>query len=415
MDMDVRFLGGVCEIGRSALLVNDTVLVDFGMRPGNPPGWPIETPTPEGVVLSHGHLDHVGAVPSLCVGRQMPPVYATPPTIRFMRLLALDTLSLYGGTPRCPFTRHDVETALTASHELSYDNPVTIGDHEITLYNAGHIPGSAHVLVDDGDTRLLYTGDLHTGSQRLVPPSKNRPPADVVVIESTYANDHHPSRSAVEDAFVRFVESTRWQGGTVLIPAFAIGRTQELLLICAAHDLDPYVDGMGTRLFDMLARHPAYLRDPDAFRRAVSRARTVSGGTAQRHRIADEGAIIVSTSGMLDGGPAITYLDRIRENPTNAVALTGFQVPGTGGAELLAHGSCPINGRVRPVSAQIERFAFSAHADADGLASFVSAYPAAEVLVVHGDNPEAAVERFSTPKRQARVPELGKSITLGPS
>lgn len=413
--MELRFLGGTAEIGRSALLVNETVLVDFGMRPSTPPGWPIETPTPAAVVLSHGHLDHVGAVPSLCVGREMPPVYATPPTLACLRLLATDTLGLHGGTPRCPFTRHDLETALAASEAVGYEESVTVAGHEITLYNAGHIPGSAHVLVDDGETRLLYTGDLHTGEQRLVAPSTARPPADVVVIESTYADESHPRRAAVEAAFVSFVEETRWQGGTVLVPTFAVGRTQELLLVCAAHDIDAYVDGMGTRLFDDFDRHPTYLRDHDAYRRAISRARVVTGRNGQRRRIANDGAVVVSTSGMLAGGPALTYLECIRGDPTNAVALTGFQVPGTAGAELLARGACPINGTVRPVSARVEQFSFSAHADGDGLRSFLTAYPAAETFVVHGDDPVSAADTLSGCSRRTRVPELGESIIVGPS
>lgn len=413
--MELRFLGGVEEIGRSALLVNGEVLLDFGMRPGSPPGWPIETPTPTAVVLSHGHLDHVGAVPALCVGREMPPVYATPPTLACMRLLAIDTLGLHGGTPRCPFTRHDLETALTASEAIGYEESFSVAGHEITLYNAGHIPGSAHVLVDDGETRLLYTGDLHTGDQRLVSPSTARPDADVVVIESTYVGESHPPREAVESAFVSYVEHTRWRGGTVLVPSFAVGRTQELLMVCAAHDIDAYVDGMGTRLFDDFDRHPAYLRDHEAYRRAISRARTVTGRAGQRRRIADEGAVVVSTSGMLQGGPAMTYLDRIRGDPTNAVALTGFQVPGTGGAELLSRGTCPIDGTVRPVSARVERFSFSAHADGAGLQSFLEAYPAAETFVVHGDDPESAARAFAGRSRRTRVPELGESIVVDPS
>jgi len=410
--MELRFLGGAREVGRSAILVNDALLLDFGMLTGNPPQFPVETPTPEAVVVSHGHLDHVGAIPSLLSGAARPPVHWTPPTYELARTLARDTLKLHGGTLACPFTENDVKRMTEVSETHGYREPFEAAGHELTFYNAGHIPGSAHVLVDDGDTRLLYTGDFHTDDQRLVEGTTARPDADVVLCESTYADVDHEPRSEVERRFAESVERTLWDGGTVVVPAFAIGRTQEMLLICAAHDIPCYVDGMGKRVTEMLTRYPSVLRDPEAFRRAKSRARFVTGRNGQRTRITDQKAAIVTTSGMLSGGPAMTYIPEIRANPTNKITMTGYQVEGTPGRELLETGSAELDGRVMAVSAQVEQYDFSAHADADGIRAFLDAYAGSEVLVNHGDRCEWFADQLRADGFDARAPERGETVVV---
>ena len=107
--MNVQFLGGAREIGRSAVLVDDSLLLDFGMLAGNPPQFPVGTPNPDAVVVSHGHLDHVGTIPSLLSGDARPPIHWTPPTYELTLTLARDTLELHGGSYNCPFTETDLE------------------------------------------------------------------------------------------------------------------------------------------------------------------------------------------------------------------------------------------------------------------------------------------------------------------
>ena len=417
--MQLRFLGGAREVGRSALLVDEALLLDFGLLADNPPRYPVETPSPEAVVVSHGHLDHAGAVPALLSGRNRPDIHWTPPTSELARTLAADTLKLHGNSPSCPFTREDLLRVGEVEKRHGYGEPFEAAGYEITFYNAGHIPGSAHVLVNDGDTRLLYTGDFHveepdagegqpTG-QRLVEGTTARPDADVVVCESTYSDVDHDPRASVERQFVQSVETTLWEGGTVVVPAFAIGRTQELLLVCEAHDIPCYVDGMGKGVTEMLRRHPDYVRDPEALKRAKSHARFVTGRDGQRKRIAQENAAIVTTSGMLSGGPAMTYIPEIRAHPTNKITMTGYQVEGTPGRELLERGSAEIDGRIMPVSAQVEQYDFSAHADHDGLRRFLDGYDDATVLVNHGDRCEAFAAELRDDGLDAAAPELGET------
>ena len=408
--MDVQFLGGAGEVGRSAILVNDRLLLDYGTLTATPPQYPVGDVDPEAVVVSHGHLDHVGAVPALLSGSSRPDIHWTPPTAELARILARDTLKLHGGTMQCPFTETHVARMGEVDHRHGYRESFEAAGHEITFYNAGHIPGSAHVLVDDGETRLLYTADFHTDDTRLLTGTTARPDADVVICESTYADVTHDDRSGVESRFAETARTTMWEGGTVVVPAFAIGRTQELLLVCEAHDLECYVDGMGTEVLSMLRQYPEFLRDADALGRAARHAREVTGRDGQRKRIADQNTVIVTTSGMLSGGPAMTYLPEIRTDPVNRISMTGYQVEGTPGRELLETGRCELNGGIYPVAAKADLFDFSAHADHEGLRAFLSEYEESTVLVNHGDSCAAFAEELREDGFNAAAPELGETV-----
>jgi len=414
--MEVEFLGGAREVGRSAVLVDDALLIDYGLLTADPPQYPLRDPEPDAVVVSHGHLDHVGAVPALLKGDRRPAIHWTPPTAELARTLARDTLKLHGNSPLCPFSEEHVARLGEVEERHAYREPFVVEAdgtaYEVTLFNAGHIPGSAHVLIESDDTRLLYTGDFHTDDQRLVSGTTDRPDADAVICESTYADVTHEDRRAVEDRWAERVQTTIWEGGTVVAPAFAIGRTQELLLVADANDLTPYVDGMGKEVTRLVRRHPAFLRDPEALRRAKGAARFVTGRDGQRERIAGDNELIVTTSGMLAGGPVHSYLPKIRGSPTNAVTLTGYQVEGTPGRELQEHGRLAINGQVRPVSARVESFDFSAHADREGLESFVESYRGSRVLVNHGDRCEAFAADLREDGFAASAPELGERIEV---
>ena len=410
--MKVQFLGGAGEVGRSAVLVDDALLLDYGLMTGTPPSLPVGSPSPEAVVVSHGHLDHAGAVPALLSGSERPEIHWTPPSYELALMLARDTLKLQGNSPTSPFTEEDVKRVTEVSRTHGYGEPFDAAGYEVTFYNAGHIPGSAHVLVGDGETRLLYSADFHTHHQRLVAGTTDRPDADVVIVESTYADVEHEDRDVLEERFAESLKSTVWEGGTVVVPAFAIGRTQEVMLICAAHDVPCYVDGMGQRVTRLFRGHPDYVRDADALRRAKSHARFVTGRDGQRERIAAQNTVIVTTSGMLSGGPAMTYVPEIRDHPVNKIALTGYQVDGTPGRELLESGRAEIDGQVMPIAARVESYDFSAHADRTGILGFLDSYRDATVLVNHGDRCAAFAEELRADGFEASAPGLGDVVEV---
>ncbi len=413
--LTLEFLGGAREVGRSAILLDETLLLDFGMASGNPPQFPIGDVDPDAVVVSHGHLDHVGSIPALLSGDARPPVHWTQPTADLAMVLTRDTLTLHGGSYDCPFTEAELARLTQVSVTHDYSEPFDAAGYEVTFFDAGHIPGSAHVLIETPDgTRLLYTGDFHTEDQQLLAGTTARPDADVVICESTYADTTRPPRAEIERAFVESLEQTLWEGGTVVVPAFGIGRTQEVLCLCAEHDLPCYVDGMGKRVTDLLARprNRPFLRDPNRLRRAKASARFVDGRNGQRKRIAEQNTVIVTTSGMLHGGPAMTYVPAIRTNPVNKIALTGYQVEGTPGRDLLETGSGEIDGRMLRVSAQVEQYDLSAHADRNGIESFLEPYRESRLFVTHGDRCEAFATTLRADGFDASAPSVGETVTL---
>jgi len=407
-------LGGAREVGRSAVLVDGDLLVDFGVKTANPTLYPVSSPSPDAVVVSHGHLDHVGALPTLM--DEFPPVYGTPPTRELARTLGEDSLKL--GTRR--FQREDLMRLSQAWEDTGYGERFAPGttDYEASFHDGGHIPGSASVLVEegDGDESVLYTGDINTTPTRLLDPAVSPPPADTVVVESTYFDHEHTDRKELERRFVDSVRETLYEGGDVIVPVFAIGRTQEILMVLEEHDVPCYVDGMGTEVMRTLRHHPEYVRDPDALKRAANHAREVK--PSRRDDVLGQGRAVVTTSGMLSGGPAMTYIKEIYDHPGNKICLTGYQVEGTPGRTALDEGRAEIDGTVLPLSAQVEAHDFSAHADGPGLRSYLREAVdagAERVLAVHGDEhnttalAEWAREELGV---ETEAPEVGEEVSV---
>jgi putative mRNA 3-end processing factor len=169
---------------------------------------------------------------------------------------------------------------------------------------------------------------------------------------------------------------------------------------------------MGQRVTEMLRQYPEFVRDADALRRATSHARFVTGRDGQRERIAEQSTAIVTTSGMLSGGPAMTYIPAIAGHPVNKIALTGYQVEGTPGRELLDTGSVEIDGRRMPVSAQVESYDFSAHADREGLFGYLDSYRDSRVLVNHGDRCQTFAAELRDEGIDATAPGLGDTVEV---
>ncbi|MFP4633009.1 MAG: MBL fold metallo-hydrolase [Halobacteriales archaeon] len=383
--MNIRFLGGCREVGRSALYVDTSLLLDYGVKAGTPNLYPVSRPKPDAVVASHGHLDHVGAIPRLM--DRLPEVHATAPTHSLARLLAEDTLEIKR-RGLWPFSPEDVLRLSQTARVHGYEE-FEVAGYEAELRDAGHIPGSASVLVDDGDTRLFYTGDLNTTPTRLCRSAERPPEADAVVLESTYFGHHHTPRDELEREFARSVRETLYEGGDVVIPAFAIGRTQEVLMVLHEHDVPCYVDGMGREVTGILRSHPEMVRDADALKRAWNHAREVRPG--ERDRVLGQGRAVVTTSGMMTGGPVNYYVRRIHDDPVNKICLTGYQVAGTPGREAFESKRAEVGGDVLPISAQVELHDFSAHADDGGLKEYARHAVDAgadEFYVVHGDERE---------------------------
>ena len=383
-----------------------TLLFDYGMLPAKPPEYPIPAPPVDAAFLSHSHLDHSGMVPWL-TGHHGTDVFATPPTLDVAELLLEDSLKIAAaeGYP-APFTGEDLREAPRYFETIEFGETVEVGDLEVTFHSAGHIPGATMFEVNAHET-IVFTGDLQTRSTDLVAGAKPVK-CDTLVIESTYAGRQHPDRLKTEYEFLKLVESVVRIGGLVVVPAFAVGRTQEVLMCLARGKFETFLDGMGKAVNSIYVEHAGYVRSTKKLRQAMNRTQVVHSARGMDKALGAE--VIVTTSGMLDGGPVLRYLDAIKDDPNGAVLLTGYQIPGTNGRRLLDEGVLEIHGALVRPKFQIRSFDFSAHAGHDELVRFVEGCDPKRVVLMHGDNRQALAEAL--PGRECLLPVEGQWYPL---
>ncbi len=410
--MEFQFLGGASEVGSLGLVVRDqgrTLLFDYGMTPTDPPSYPRPAPTNVDVAcLSHAHLDHSGMTPLLS---RLPKarIVATPVTIAVADLLTRDALKVARMEGYlAPYTTGDIQSL--HSRVTAVDRHGTFRHHgiEIELTPAGHIPGASMTLYR-GDRDVLFTGDLNTIPTHLVGGAE-AVECDVLVMESTYAGREHPDRKETERRFRDKVAEVVDRGGKAIVPAFAVGRAQEVLMSLASSGFDTYLDGMARKVNEIYEAAPEYLADGRRFRRALEGVHIVEH-PGDRKKALREGEVIVTTGGMLDGGPVLYYVGELYQDARCAILLTGYQVEGSNGRQLMDEGTLTIDETtIRPVC-EVQKFDFSAHAGHSDLVRLARETRAQTIVLMHGDQRELlqqALQGFA----DVLVPENGKSFSL---
>lgn len=403
----ITFLGGCRQVGASAVLVEQRdarIIMDYGTAFNGTQRVPLPTSTRNLTsVLTHAHLDHSGSLP-LIAGSQTHrvPMYTTKLTKELVRLLLNDMIRIGGDS--LAFERAEVKNLLKYTQTLTYKEPIQVHSKmRVTLHDAGHIPGSASILVEteangNGATRVFYTGDLNTTNTQLVNGAANPRQLgdlDVVIVESTYALENHPSRKNTEKEFVKNVRKTLENGGTALIPAFAVGRSQEVLTVLTQHrhqglDYPIFLDGMARKVTRLMQGQSKSFSGGKKLNKAAQQA-TFIRNNSDRKAATKEPAIIIAPAGMLKGGAAQRYLKDIAADAQSKVFLVGKQLPGTPGAELLHQKQFTIktdNGRPRivPVKAQVESYNFSCHVDRQNVLNFLRQTRGnPQILTMHGD------------------------------
>jgi len=438
----ITTLGCCREVGRAAFVLNTAetrVLVDCGDKPGAEGEVPyLQIPEALGagaqnldaVVLTHAHLDHSALIPLLFKYGYDGPIYCTEPTRDLMGLLTLDYLDVAakeGRTP--PYESEQVREAIKHCIPLEYGDVTDIApDLKLTFHNAGHILGSAvsHFHVGDGLYNVCFSGDIHYEDTRLFNGAVNDfPRVETLVMESTYGgrNDYQTDQEDSEKALAEAINEVYDEGGKVLIPAFAVGRSQEIMLVIEEAmrsgkipEMPVHLDGMIWEATAIHTTYPEYLRDDlrdrifhdDENPFLADQFNHIHGGEDERQEVADgEPAIILSTSGMVTGGPIMSWLRHLGSDADSKLTFVGYQAQGTLGRRIQnGWDEIPVSGFGNDRSGRASTLTlemgvqtvdgFSGHADRGGLMDFVrNMSPRPEkVLCVHGD--ESSVQDFSS-------------------
>ena len=343
MTITIECLGASREVGRSAFLIETDrrFIADYGMKIFDQSGMPTYPAMTDlnldFAILSHAHMDHSGAWPALYNRNANSNIrwYATPPTKDICELLWKDSMKIMGDG--LPYELNDFKRALKNFASLPYKQRLTMGNTNISMTDAGHISGSAMTEIEYQDKVLLYTGDLKCEETFMHSGAKFVKDVDYLIIEETYALKEHPPRIEAEHKLMDHVEETIDNGGQALFPAFALGRTQELISLIRHYnkDVNIFVDGMGKDMSRIYVKHPSYIKDADKFRKQLNTVRIVDGMRDKKEAVAEPG-VIISTAGMLNGGPMLNYL--FNAHPKSKVIFTGYCVEGTNGALLQKNG-----------------------------------------------------------------------------
>ncbi|RLE50751.1 MAG: beta-CASP ribonuclease aCPSF1 [Candidatus Methanomethylicota archaeon] len=453
----ITALGGFREVGRSAILVRtpeSNILLDCGVKPGAQgivdefPMLDLEVDIEklDAVVVTHAHLDHCGLVPLLFKYGYNGPVYTTKPTKTLMTLLQLDYLDVAKreGKP-IPYGTREVKKQVLHTIPLDYGEVTDIApDVRLTLHNAGHILGSAivHLHIGDGLYNIVYTGDFKYARTKLLEPAAcSFPRVEALIIESTYggSGDIMPSREETEQYFVDIVKKTLEKGGKVLIPVLAVGRAQEIMLVLdeaiksgKLPKIPIYVEGL---LQEVTAIHTAYPEElAKELRNKIFHAnenpflsdhfKQVDSKSARPDIVEGEPCIIMSTSGMLTGGPALEYFKLMASNPANSLIFVSYQIEGTLGRSLLKGvRQIPMEdarGKIEVIDVKMQIYSvdgFSGHSDRRQLLRFVgNMSPKPQVVIVnHGEESKSlslanAIERHF--HIETYVPKVGDRLRL---
>lgn len=448
-------LGGVKQVGRSCFIVvtpESKVMLDCGINPGEMSGldaYPridwlnFDLDDLDAVVIGHAHIDHQGFLPALFKYGYKGPVYCTEPTLPLMTLLQMDSVKIaHSNGTYLPYETRDVNEVIKRCITLPYGKPTDISpDITITLNNAGHIMGSATVHLNiSGAHNILYSGDYKFARTQLLDSAVSMyPRVETLITESTYGNttDVMPDQQVVYRSFTESINKTLTEGGKVLIPVPAVGRAQEIMLVMAKEmkegrlvESPIYIEGMISEASAIHMSYAHYLGSD--VRKSVSQGTNpfqseyftvISGGKRDDVLNDENSAIVMATSGMLEGGPSVEYFKELAPSPKNKIMFVSYQINGTLGRRVLDGAMSEVSmmdrtGKVKvvPVRCQTQKIdGFSGHSDFNQILNFVSRVKPKRVLVNHGERSKSenvASAIYSRLKIRSGVPDNREIVRL---
>jgi len=435
--MELHVYGGAREVGRNCFMLHEKgkyIMLDCGVKLGEQTEYP-EIPDRMGkhirdIVVTHAHLDHTGYTPYLIKEGLTPHIHGTKPTKDLTSVLLADYARLGKIAKRRghTFSQGDVEKVLDSFREREFRQPFRSGHgFNVELFNAGHILGSAMVMVE-GEKKVLYTGDISVRGTKLLDGCERDLKCDTLIMESTYGNEELPSVKETMKKLTHEIKETLRAGGHILIPSFAVGRGQEILLLLEAYmrsgaipETKIYVEGMIGTGMKITRQNLGYAKeeiknrilmsDDDPFKSPYFR----TPKRKDKDDVFEEPSIIVSTSGMLTGGPALGYLARMAPDPKNKIIFMGYQAEGTRGRKILEGAKeVEVDGEMVKMKMKIEEIRISGHSGKSELIQFVKGLKGLKkVVLIHGEDEGIKSLQDSLCKSyEVIVPSLGEEIRL---
>lgn len=416
--MKFTFLGGAGEVGRSGVLVetdNKRFVVDYGIKvmdlgPAELPLVPNKKINE--IVISHGHLDHIGFLPMLYENNQVP-WYATPPTGALAELLIEDAMKVQklNGFEN-PFTKESFIRSLENFYPLDYNETFKMRcGVDLTLHDAGHILGASMCEFQIEKKKVIYTGDFNLDDCEMHNGARYDTDIDILITESTYAEKEHAPR---EEEVKRMVENIKYaiqRGGCALVPVFAVGRTQEVMSILLDHfdDVPIYIDGMSVKATDIYLRFPRFIKNPGKLHDAMHYVK-IPKKPYHREKALKGGCIIVCPAGMLSGGWALWYLNRLPQN--SSVTITGYCAEGTNGRRLMEKGTIIVEGKEIEIKHKVIKINLSAHAGRKSLFEMIKRSSPELIVCMHGDNCFTFADELRDKGFEALAPRMGETIPV---
>lgn len=426
--MRLTFFGGAQEVGRAAMLLeegNRNILLDCGIKLGEKTEYPLlddsELRRINNVTVSHAHLDHSGYLPHLYSKKARPKIYLTKPTRDLVGVLLSDYYRIRR-MKREPaiFSAKDIDNVMKDAIITEYNEPVNT-DFKLTFFPAGHIMGSAITALEADGKRIVYSGDICMRKTRVLDACTRNLSAETLIVESTYGEKDKllPSYKESYQKMVRIINETLDKGGHVVIPSFAVGRAQEVLLALDDYmrsgSIRPtriYIEGMIGKAMKIYRHNAIYANDDIKRRILMSEDDPFKSPnfhkpkSKTREDVLEEPSIIITTSGMLTGGPVMFYLEKLGTDPKNTLIFCGYQAAGTTGSRVLAgERRLRIGDREIELKMRVESVKISGHADFNELLQFIKSFKGLKkVFLMHGE--KADLKDYLEKDYEVEVPRL---------